>query len=626
MPARPLSCSVWRRAVIPGCCTLRAAMSDIPNVRPAVGPQPDDEGDALLPGTRLAEFEIREVIGAGGFGIVYRAWDVALQRHVALKEYMPVSLAGRGAGERVTLRSRACEETFALGLKSFVNEARLLARFDQPALVKVLRFWEANGTAYMSMPLYKGHTLRQLRKEMGSSVLDEAWIRALIEPLLGALEVMHDAEVYHRDIAPDNILWCDGNRPVLLDFGAARLVLADRTQDVTAILKPQYAPIEQYPEAPLLRQGPWTDLYALAGTCYFMLTRRAPLPATARVLGDELEPLVQLAPSGCSPRLLEILDWMMAVRPHDRPQSVAQVRDALAGRIAVPVRMRAQAPAASTDPASPSSGYEKTILATTMCLPPLPQTAASNSTGASSATPVALPPHEADLERDERSVTPPPKSRLPSKALLSLLVAVTVATGAWTTRQQWMPAIGLRMTTLPAADSASSAEALDDTASAAASGTLVVVSDVALRAGARPASDAASIVAAPVAVAPPSLPAHSKSSTEPRGKALAARIAAFKLPPPVLPPSNESHVVTPARAVASPSPGSVEPAASAAMPGASAPRGPGPHELCTEREPANVAACVKRLCDNDPRYQHYPACQRGHRQEEQPQPHQGTSE
>jgi serine/threonine protein kinase len=601
-------------------------MSDTPNVRPAAAPLPEDDGEALLPGTRLAEFEIREVLGAGGFGIVYRAWDVALQRDVALKEYMPVSLAGRGANERVTLRSRTYEETFALGLKSFVNEARLLARFDHPALVKVLRFWEANGTAYMSMPLYKGHTLRQLRKEMGSSVLDEAWIRALLEPLLGALEVMHGAAVYHRDIAPDNILWCDGNRPVLLDFGAARLVLADRTQDVTAILKPQYAPIEQYPDAPLLRQGPWTDLYALAGTCYFMLTRRAPLPATARVLGDDLEPLVQLAPPGCSPRLLEILDWTMAVRPQDRPQSVAQLREALAGRIAVPARTRAQAPAASTDPASPSSGYEQTILATTMALPPLPRTPASNATDASSSTTVTLSPHEADLERQERSATLPPKSGSPSKALLALVAAAAVATGAWTTRQQWMPAVGLRTATLPAAESASSAEALDTAASAAASEALIAMSDAAPRAGARPASDAASVVEAPVAVAPPPLLAHSKASTEPRGKALAARIAAFKLPPPVLPPSNESHIVTPARAVANPTPAAVEPVASAAAPGSSAPRGTGPHELCAEQEPANVAACVKRLCDNDPRYQHHPVCQRVHRQEEQPQPQQGTSE
>src|ERR1700748_1354690 len=217
-------------------------MSDPTNARPGAASPPEDGGDALPTGTRLAEFEIREVLGVGGFRLVSRAWDDALQRDVALKEYMPVSLAGRGSGQRVTLRTSAHDENFALGLQSFVNEARLLARFDQPALVKVFRFWEGNGTAYMAMPLYKGRTLRELRKEKGPGAFDDAWIRALIEPLLGALEAMHGAEVYPRDIARHNILWCDTQRPVLLDSGAPRLVLADRTQNVTAILKPQFAP------------------------------------------------------------------------------------------------------------------------------------------------------------------------------------------------------------------------------------------------------------------------------------------------------------------------------------------------------------------------------------------------
>jgi hypothetical protein len=180
------------------------------------------------------------------------------------------------------------------------------------------------------------------------------------------------------------------------------------------------------------------------------------------------------------------------------------------------------------------------------------------------------------------------------------------------------------MATLPAAESASSAEALDTAASAAGSETLIALSDVVPRAGPRPVSDAASVVAAPVAIATPaamaapSLPAHSTSSAEPRGKALAARIAGFKLPPPVLPPSNESHVVTPVRAVASPTPAAVEPVASVAPAGSAAARGAGPHELCAEQDPANVAACIKRLCDNDPRYQHSPVWQRVQRQEEQP--------
>jgi serine/threonine protein kinase len=622
-------------------------MSDFPNARPGSAPLPDEGSDALPAGTRLAEFEIRQVLGAGGFGIVYRAWDEALHRDVALKEYMPVSLAGRGAGERVTLRSRTHEENFAFGLQSFVNEARLLARFDQPALVKVFRFWEGNGTAYMAMPLYNGRTLRQLRKEMAPGTLDDAWTRALIEPLLGALEVMHDAAVYHRDIAPDNILWCDDSRPVLLDFGAARLVLADRTQNVTAILKPQFAPIEQYAETQAMRQGPWTDLYALASTCYFMLTGRAPLPATARVLGDELVPLARLAPPGCSPRLLQILDWAMAVRPQDRPQSVAQFRAALAGRIAVPVRAGAQASAASADTAPDPSSYEKTMQAT-MRHEPTRRTPVANTPGVAASAPGARPRHDDDLERPERSVMLPPKSGLPLKPLLLLLIVATVAAGAWTTRRQWMPAVGLQAAALPAAERASSAEALAsaaasmpiaapasaavaEAASAAASATAALASVVAASAAAAPASEAAS--SAPVAVAadtPASHPVRPKSTTDARSKALAARIAALTLPPPVLPPTNESHVVTSAHTVGNATPEAGEPTAAApaaAAPASAAPAAPrelGPREVCADQGPTKMAACVKRLCDTYPRYALYPVCQRVHRQEDQQQQRGGS--
>ena len=298
-----------------------------------------EASDALAPRTRLGEFEIVEVVGVGGFGIVYRAREPALEREVALKEYMPMGMVGRAADGRVTLRSRQHEEDFALGLRSFVNEARLLARFDHPALVKVHRFWEANGTAYMAMPFYKAQTLRQRRQEMGSQPPTQAWLLSMIEPLLGALSEMHRVDVFHRDIAPDNILWCADNRPVLLDFGAARYALTDRTQSLTAILKPQFAPIEQYADSKSMRQGPWTDVFALASTCYFMLTGRPPLPATARILSDELVPLSQLDLPGFSPHVLAALDWAMAVRPQDRPRSVSVLWEALHGHVKVPARV-----------------------------------------------------------------------------------------------------------------------------------------------------------------------------------------------------------------------------------------------------------------------------------------------
>jgi len=293
--------------------------------------------DALPVGHFLGDFEIREVIGVGGFGIVYRAWEGALERDVAIKEYMPMGMVGRNADGQVTLRSKAWQEDFDLGLRSFLNEARLLARFDHPSLVKVHRFWEANGTACMVMPFYRAQTLRQRRQELGAVPVTEAWLLSMLEPLLGALAQMHRAEVFHRDIAPDNILWCADDRPVLLDFGAARRVLADRTQHLTAVLKPQFAPIEQYADAHSMRQGPWTDIFALASTCYFMLTGRPPLPATARILSDDMTPLAELAPPGFSPRVLATLDWAMAVRPGD--QSVAALWDVLHGHAKVPERL-----------------------------------------------------------------------------------------------------------------------------------------------------------------------------------------------------------------------------------------------------------------------------------------------
>jgi serine/threonine protein kinase len=332
-------------------------MSDSSSFLPthaALMPLPE-ASDALAVGTRLGEFEIREVVGVGGFGVVYRAWEPALEREVALKEYLPMGLVARTPEGHVALRTRSYEQDFLLGLKSFVNEARLLARFDHPALVKVHRFWEMNGTAYMAMPLYNAQTLRQRRLDMGLRAPTQAWLMSMIEPLLGALAEMHHVDVYHRDIAPDNILWCDDNRPVLLDFGAARHVLADRTQSLTAILKPQFAPIEQYADAKSMRQGPWTDVFALASTCYFMLTGRPPVPATARILSDELVPLAELAPPGFTTQVLATLDWAMSVRPEDRPQSVATFWDALHGHLKVPVRRTPRAKPGDRAPESASS-------------------------------------------------------------------------------------------------------------------------------------------------------------------------------------------------------------------------------------------------------------------------------
>jgi serine/threonine protein kinase len=293
------------------------------------------EHDALPLGTRFGEFEILRVVGVGGFGIVYLAQDHSLERQVALKEYMPAALAARGNGSQITVRSAAFAETYAVGLRSFVNEARLLARFDHPSLVKVYRFWEDNGTAYMVMPFLRGMTLRDARRGMARAP-DEAWIRSVIDPLLGALDALHREGVYHRDIAPDNILLPPEGPPILLDFGAARHVISDRTQSLTAILKPSYAPIEQYADMKAMRQGPWTDIYALGAVMHFLLFGAPPPPATARAVQPDAEPIAQRTVPGVSAHFLAVVGWTLGVRPLERPQNIAALRDALNGVSSVP--------------------------------------------------------------------------------------------------------------------------------------------------------------------------------------------------------------------------------------------------------------------------------------------------
>jgi serine/threonine protein kinase len=310
----------------------------------------DDSLNALPVGTRFGELEILGTLGVGGFGIVYLARDHSLEREVAIKEYMPSQFAQRDGQSQVSVRSISMKETFDLGRRSFVNEAKLLARFDHPSLLKVYRFWEANGTAYMAMPRLIGQNLREARKAQPTPP-PEAWARRVFDAVLGGLAVLHAQNVWHRDVAPDNIFMpADGAPPILLDFGAARQAIGDRTQVFTAILKPSYAPIEQYAEATSLKQGPWTDFYALAAAMHDLLTGRPPPPCTARAMGDELAPL---AVEGYSPSFLAGLDWALRVPPHQRPQSAAAWREVLDGRAPVPEPAAAPPRTAAPPPAAP---------------------------------------------------------------------------------------------------------------------------------------------------------------------------------------------------------------------------------------------------------------------------------
>lgn len=284
--------------------------------------------DALPVGTRLAEFEVQSLLGVGGFGMVYRAYDHSLHRMVAIKEYMPSALASRQAGRDVSIRSSVDQKSYQSGLASFVAEARLLAQFDHPSLVKVYRFWEANNTAYMVMPLYSGMTLKQARKQMEGPP-PEAWLRTVLWSILQALQLLHENQTLHRDVSPDNIFLQDIGPPVLLDLGAARRAISEHSQKLTAILKVNYAPIEQYADAEGLTPGPWSDLYSLAGVVYGCLRNEAPLSATARLVRDSMPSMDCVAQTveayfgqAYSPTFLNTISHALAIPPAERPQSV----------------------------------------------------------------------------------------------------------------------------------------------------------------------------------------------------------------------------------------------------------------------------------------------------------------
>ena len=290
----------------------------------------NDSGQQPMPvGTRIEGFEIQDVIGVGGFGIVYKALDPVLERQVALKEYLPASLAQRVPSGAVKVRETRHKSTFDAGLRSFINEARLLAQFDHAALVKVYRFWEMAGTAYMVMPLYQGMNLKQYAENHAAPLAQEQLVNWLLV-LTEALEVMHSQQCYHRDISPENIIiQVNTDLPILLDFGAARRAIGSVSQPFTVILKASYAPIEQYAEVPSMTQGAWTDVYALAAVAHFLMTGKTPPSSVGRLVNDSYLPLHERPELPYSPHVKKAIDHALAVQPQDRIASMLLFRKAL---------------------------------------------------------------------------------------------------------------------------------------------------------------------------------------------------------------------------------------------------------------------------------------------------------
>jgi len=321
-----------------------------------------DQGSELRPGHALQEFVIDKLLGVGGYSCVYRARDTRLDRTVAIKEYLPATLAARAPDGSVGPRLPRFQAFYDKGLEGFLNEARLLGSFDHPSLVKVYRFWAQNGTAYMVMPYYEGITLRKWLHDLGAPP-SERWLRDLADPLMAALGSMHEQRCYHRDVAPDNILMlydraAPGSyleqrpRPVLLDFGAARRVIGDATQQLTAILKSGYSPVEQYEGEESLRQGPWTDVYALCAVLYTAVTGKPPGSSVARVVRDDMPPAAQVAQGRYSASFLAAIDAGLRVRPEQRPQSMAALHALMDAPVAPPAPAAPPAGAAAAAPAA----------------------------------------------------------------------------------------------------------------------------------------------------------------------------------------------------------------------------------------------------------------------------------
>lgn len=285
--------------------------------------------NSLRPGYKLHWYEIKSVLGQGGFGITYLATDLNLHRDVAIKEYLPIELAVREDDSSVHPVSETKSHQYTWGLERFISEARILAKFKHPNIVPVQAVFEENNTGYIVMQYEHGQSLQE--KLTDNMTMDEPELLKIVLPVLDGLEMVHDACFIHRDLKPDNIfIQTDGN-PVLLDFGSARQALGERTKTLTSMVSPGYAPYEQY-HSKSDEQGPWTDIYGLGATIYRVIAGIAPQSAIDRSKAiletsrDIYVPAVELGKYRYSEKFLAAIDHAMQFNYKDRPQSIAEWR------------------------------------------------------------------------------------------------------------------------------------------------------------------------------------------------------------------------------------------------------------------------------------------------------------
>lgn len=287
----------------------------------------------LKPGDSLGErYEIKRLLGQGGFGITYIAYDKNLENEIVIKEYFPAEIAGRDSEGNVFAQAVANESFFEEGKKRFLNEARVLASlFEIPGVVKVIDFFEMNNTAYIVMEYVDGVSLRQwLESRDECCSFDEAY--TLLRPIMEALKKIHKKGLLHRDITPDNIMVDSQGNLKLLDFGAAREFLSgkDAEKTMTVIVKEGYAPAEQYEKKG--RQGPWTDVYSICATMYEMMTGCMLQNSLERTISDEIYMPSEFGVSISQEQESMFIAKGLSSDPVDRFQSMDEMITAFSGK------------------------------------------------------------------------------------------------------------------------------------------------------------------------------------------------------------------------------------------------------------------------------------------------------
>ncbi|MBA3997771.1 MAG: serine/threonine protein kinase [Candidatus Accumulibacter sp.] len=286
---------------------------------------------ALPAGYQLDEYHIDRQLSLGGFSIVYLATD-GEGKFVAIKEYLPNSLALRGEGEIRPSISSEHMNAFRYGMKCFFEEGRALARLSHPNVIRVRNFFRANDTVYMVMDYEQGRTLQEFIQRNRAAVT-ENFLRNVFTKLLNGLREVHSHKLLHLDLKPSNIYMRNDYTPVLIDFGAARQTLASDTPMLKPMYTPGFASPEHYTQREFL--GPWSDVYSIGASMYACLAGNAPQAADSRLEKDQLVPAMVRWEGQFSDHLLETIDWCLCLNHLYRPQSVFALQKALTEQVPV---------------------------------------------------------------------------------------------------------------------------------------------------------------------------------------------------------------------------------------------------------------------------------------------------